>query len=508
MKRLALALAVSLLLPAAAQAAVFVFAPASGTATSGQTFTVQIAVSTPSDAVNAVSGEIAFPRETLQVTGISRAGSIVDMWVRDPSFSNENGSIRFEGAILNPGYQGDRGLLMTITFRAIQSGSPQIAFRSGSILANDGMGTNLFTGLTGARFVIGEIPPIPATPTKPSTPPQRELQGTVPMITSETHPNESTWSRSEEARFAWALPDDATGVQYGLDRAKDGQPATGTAGRIAGVTVPLGSFIEDGEYYFHLRFLRGDQTGRVQTRRILVDRLPPETLEISQVGPTDPTEPRRELRVIANDAGSGFDHLRVSWDGGSLRVPGVAASRFLLPALPPGANDLTLVAVDAAGNGRNARVIVHIEPIPSPTLEVISRPDGQASLLEQDRAFVPLVRGYAERADVVVVRFAPAGDAVREVVVPVAPDGSWQLAYAPLALGTWDVSAVARDRRGALSYPMGPIRVSSETFWKTLLELFPWLLVAGLAAVVFAITRRKRRVRELPDEVIITPTQT
>lgn len=488
---LTIAVAVLVLVPGLAHAASYVLAPASASVVSGQSFAVQVNVAASDQAVNALSGELSFPADVLQVMSVSRTGSIVNIWVREPTYSNVNGTIRFEGAILNPGYQGNAGHVLTITFRAIGGGSAALAFRSAAILANDGKGTNVITGLASARYTINEAPVTKPVPSAPVTPLTAAATQSGANITSITHPSTDTWSRSADAQFAWELPASATGVQYGLDRSANGQPGAATAGRIDKVTVPLNDFPEDGAYYFHLRYRTGDAAGTLQTRRILVDRVPPERLEVSEFASGDPTEPRRELRVEALDAASGVSHLEVTWDHGTLRVPASSMGRFTLPALGPGTHNVAVRAVDRAGNGRVAHAFVRVDPIASPTLAMEISREGQAWLLEKPTVFEPIVYGTASAGKDVIVSFTPRGGSAREMIAPVGSDGSWRLAYAPLALGSWEVRATARDERGALSLPAGPLAVTSDSPLTALLDVLPWIMVFALAGVLLYVIRRR-----------------
>ena len=80
----------------AAQAASLYFSPSSGTYQTGRNFTVSIKVSSPTS-MNAASGVISFPTDKLEVLSVSKTGSVFNLWVTEPSFSNigSNGNIRF-----------------------------------------------------------------------------------------------------------------------------------------------------------------------------------------------------------------------------------------------------------------------------------------------------------------------------------------------------------------------------------------------------------------------------
>lgn len=148
-----------------ANAAVLRISPASGSFEQGTTFTAGVYVSSPDQAMNAASGVLSFPIDMLQVLSLSKSGSIANLWVQEPAYSNFDGSVTFEGVVLNPGFRGTSGKLIEVQFRARRKiGKADFKFTSGSVLANDGKGTNILTGLEGASYVLKEVAPAPALP--------------------------------------------------------------------------------------------------------------------------------------------------------------------------------------------------------------------------------------------------------------------------------------------------------------------------------------------------------
>ncbi len=140
--------------------ACFLFTPAGGTYEIGQKFTVEIAVNTHGSAINAAEGTVLFPTDRIKVLSISTAGSILKFWVQDPAFSNTDGTITWSGGLPTPGYAGDSGKLFTVIFQAVNAGSAKVANGNGSILANDGKGTNIYFMGSEPTFTI-----MPATKT-------------------------------------------------------------------------------------------------------------------------------------------------------------------------------------------------------------------------------------------------------------------------------------------------------------------------------------------------------
>lgn len=145
--------------PGRARAATLYFSPQAAGESAGQSFMVNVDVSSADQAMNAAQGVIEFPADKLEVISLSTANSVVTLWVQQPSFSNRDGVIDFQGVAVNPGFQGSAGEILTIKFRAKAKGSAAVTFASGSVLANDGKGTNILTALKPAVFTVTSAPP-------------------------------------------------------------------------------------------------------------------------------------------------------------------------------------------------------------------------------------------------------------------------------------------------------------------------------------------------------------
>ncbi len=180
------AIAVFALLAAqAASAATAYFAPSSGIREIGATFTVSVNVSSPDQAINAADVVVGFPTDRLQVLSTSKGGSIISFWVEEPSFSNADGTVRLQGVIPNPGWKGSGGRLLSITFRAKSEGSASLRFISGSVLANDGQGTNVLQSFGAATFSIVAASQAPTV--EGGEPPP------APVITAANFPDQDAW---------------------------------------------------------------------------------------------------------------------------------------------------------------------------------------------------------------------------------------------------------------------------------------------------------------------------
>src|ERR1035437_7748636 len=122
----------------------------------GQTFPVQVIVSTANgEAINAVSANITFDPSQLKLVSISQTSSIISMWASPPSFSNQTGSADLEGIVPNPGFTGQNGNVATLNFKVLSTGSTKLSFAQASVLANDGLGTNVLTSAPVKSISLG-----------------------------------------------------------------------------------------------------------------------------------------------------------------------------------------------------------------------------------------------------------------------------------------------------------------------------------------------------------------
>jgi hypothetical protein len=135
-----------------ALAATLSISPASGTFEVGERVTVRMVV-TSGTPINAISGIVTFPTGLFTVESVSKAGSILNFWINEPNFSQGAGTLQFEGVTLG-GFKGGVETVVTASLRAAKPGSGSIAYKFGQILANDGQGTDVTSGTTGATYSV------------------------------------------------------------------------------------------------------------------------------------------------------------------------------------------------------------------------------------------------------------------------------------------------------------------------------------------------------------------
>ncbi|MCX6713683.1 MAG: cohesin domain-containing protein [Candidatus Vogelbacteria bacterium] len=145
-----------------AEAASLSFSPSSTSGNVGDTVNVSVLVNTNSVAINNTEATINFPSSLLQVVSVSTSGSIFPMWIENPTFSNNSGTISFNGGVPNPGFTGSTGKVVVITFRVKKQGTASLSFTSASILANDGLGTEVFQSSGKASLQLNQAVPVPS----------------------------------------------------------------------------------------------------------------------------------------------------------------------------------------------------------------------------------------------------------------------------------------------------------------------------------------------------------
>jgi hypothetical protein len=340
----------------AADASLYI-SPSSVSTGIGGIFTVSVLLASNAQSANATSFVATFPNDKLEVTSVNKTG-IISLWVQDPTFSNTAGTVSGEGVIFNPGYQGGGAKIMSITFRAKNSGSAKISFASGSILANDGSGTAIPTALGSSTITISSTT-TPTTSTDLTNVAGTNGKPQLPTIFSDTHPDSEKWYRQNYAHFTWDMADEMTDVSAALDRSPTTRIGTQSIGRLQ--SFSSSDIGEDGIWYFHLRtknILGWSNTAHFAFR---VDSEPPSKLTISRVY-EDTLINRARFNLEASDATSGIDKYLVTIDKKySTELNGNITQTFETENLTGGIHTLTVRAFDKAGNYKEERIYFNID---------------------------------------------------------------------------------------------------------------------------------------------------
>ncbi|MDP2856283.1 MAG: hypothetical protein Q8N90_04220 [bacterium] len=332
------------------KAATLYFSPSSGSYNVGQSFSTSIYVSSLDKAMNAASGTVTFPSDKLEIVSISKANSIFSLWVQEPVFSASAGTLNFEGIVLNPGFSGASGKIISINFKVKAMGGASLVFSNGAILANDGQGSNILTDLGKASFVFE--PAISGTQApKTSTPSGVVGAPLAPVVTSGTHPDPEKWYPTNDPQFNWQVPAGITGVRFSYSSDPRSVPSFSYEPSVISKEYEN---IPDGVWYFHLQFKNSNGRGNISHFRFQIDTRPPDQFEIVLVSGSESDNPRPTITFETTDSLSGMDYYKIKIGDGDFMskfLEEIAKDNpYTLPVQAPGKHTLIVQAVDKAGN--------------------------------------------------------------------------------------------------------------------------------------------------------------
>ena len=332
------------LLPSATLAATLGFSPANTTVGTGSTVTAVVVVTSTDQAMNAISGTISFPSDILQVVSISKANSVLSLWVQEPMFSNADGTISFSAVVPNPGYTGSRGQVLSIQFGGRKQGTATVTFSpSSQVLANDGNGTDILTASSAATIAItaAAAPPAPAPSSSSAN------VDLLARITSSTHPDQAQWYNLSHVLFDWTNAQGVSAVRLGYDKNADGKPNVLYNDPISHKELDL----SDGIWYFHVQQKDSGGWGPISTYRVQIDTVPPLPFTvIFPYGTTTPFGSTITTQFTAHDDLSGIDKYQVAVDGTELAATVDEGNRPYTVSGDPGTHMLLVRAYDKAGN--------------------------------------------------------------------------------------------------------------------------------------------------------------
>lgn len=448
-----------------ASAATLFTTPQSGTHALQETFFIDIKIDSQGDSINAAQARVLFPATILEVRAVDTADSVFGFWPEEPSFSNENGTVDFIGGTVN-GVSGASLRALTIEFIAKSVGEAPISLDNGAITIDDGTGTNVLTGATGANHrvsVSAVVPPPPLVsetatstqqtlplPGEPIPPPviiermPEPAQGlpAMPSVSIPLYPHQDAWYNiATPFNATWALPLDIIDVATAINVNPNFTPQRGE--RL--FDNKIFDSVPEGVSYLHVRFKNTIGWGPTAHYRLAIDTAPPAPFVIESASGFQTDDPAPVFRFETNDALSGIKHYLIKigdaeafeWKSGTLQ----------LPLQQPGTKRVSVRALDMAGNGTSANVDLITTPIASPVITFVT-----------EKMFFGAEEGVTVKGtalpsiDVRVSLMKANGELVAEHSARADSNGNWDLAFGePLGVGIYAAFAQAQDARGALS---------------------------------------------------------
>jgi|GEM_PF-1183873 len=364
-------------------AATFAVVPSTGTAAIGSTMNVIVSAATDATAVHAVSGTLLFPSNLLEVVSISKSQSLVSTWVKEPA-STAAGTIQFEGMIPDPGFVGTDGRVLMVTFKVKAIGTARVSFATSSILANDGDGTEIIAGTTGAVYTLTPPVAVGISSSTATTSVSGAAGGasTVPQVTSLTH-QDGVWSRQATGTFSFVMASSVTALRLLVDDKPKSVPTVTYAPPITTRDI---KDLPEGVSYLHVQFKTAAGWGPVIHYTLQIDTTAPTSFNVTEVSPGT-------FSFLSNDALSGIVHYAIQIDGGDAQTyVDTGSHTYTVGQLAPGMHTLLVRAVDAAGNStESTRVFTTVAPVVAPTAQPIPAAASSDSLVVQNGTFIVAV---------------------------------------------------------------------------------------------------------------------
>ena len=439
---LALLFIVGLVMPVRAQSASLYLSPSSGTYTVGSTFSVRVMVNSGGAAINAAEGALTFNSNELEVMNISKSGSIFNLWVVEPSFSNSAGTISFAGGTIGS-FTGAAGTIIAITLKAKSISASKVNFSTGSVLADDYKGTNVLASLSSGVYTL-----------KPTeiTPPIEEYippKGTpaAPIVSSPPHPDSEKWYSNNDPKFIWEVSEDITGVRLLVGHLATVVPTVFYSEPISERQLEN---LADGVWYFHVLLRNQAGWGGISHFKFQIDTQPPKPFKIEVKEGRETTNPQPTLSFEATDEMSGIDYYEIIIDG---KAPiKTEKSEYKIPFQDLGKHTIIVKAVDKAGNETLAMTEIEILPIEAPVITDYPRKLLPGSILS--------IKGTALLEATVKIYIQKDKEEAKIGETKSDKEGKWvYIEVEPVEKGVYQILAETIDSSGAKSMPSEKVTV-------------------------------------------------
>lgn len=495
-----------------AAGATLFLSPNNGSYTLGKSIAVKVMVDSGGGVgINAAEAVISFDTAYLSVSGLSKSGSIFNLWTTNngdgPGFSNSTGKISFGGGSSNA-YKGNSGTIFTINFTTKKVGDTKVTFSSGIVLAADGKGTNVFSGFGNASFTITEAAKQTVTETKKPEEKKTETKGIlppIPEVTSITHPDDNIWYANNKPEFSWKILSDLTNVSYAINDDPAADPGSVPEGVIETKKFDA---VSDGIKYFHIKYQNKSGWGQITHKKFLVDVTPPKKFSIVVDNDGDTTNPVPKIKFNTIDETSGIDsyNIQIGSDNKKIKPEELSAGFYQPSPLAPGEYKITVAAFDKAQNSASTSISYIVDALKAPIITSIPKTmNKKDELIIQGTSFYPQVT--------VKIYIAKNEKDIIENAVKTDDQGNWSYFHkGNLEKGNYEVWAKIIDNRGAESSNSN--RNLLTVVSPSIIDAYGWLIILILLAIiafliVYILYQRKEfrdekaRIKQETDEVKI-----
>lgn len=450
---------ITLFTASVAHAAVLYWVPTIGEWKIGDTITADLKIDSEGAGINAAQATIRFPQGLLETSSINKNDSAFSFWLEEPSFSNTAGTISFVGGTPY-GVSGASIKVLTATFTVKGPGIASLTATDAAVTASDGAGTNVLSKtidtaytLTAKREVSSPLPAGTAVGPTIVTPPQQIVRPIVPaeqtpkkpVVRIALYPNTSVWHNVSNIFTAnWDLPRDVTEVSTEVNNQPNFQPRT-SKGLFDSQSFPA---LQDGTWYLHIRFRNTEGWGETAHERLTIDTKAPLPFTITSSESESSNNPSPILSFKTSDPLSGISEyqVRINRDAWVTIPLSDFTGSWKIAPLAPGVHQITVRALDRAGNSIESSISQETLPITSPSIVTTTE------RLFSDETKGLSVQGTALPNTEIILTLTMGEINIEERVIPVDMRGNWEYTYGePLRNGTYKATVTNRDVRGARS---------------------------------------------------------
>lgn len=363
-----------------ASAAEILFTPATGSFGVGDEFAIKVTLSPGGESVNAADGSIKFDPALLTVKSISKDGSAFSLWTAEPAFSNSAGTINFSGG--TPTAFSGNGTVITINFSAKAVGTAALSVTSGSVLAADGLGTDVYAKGADGSITVTEAS---ASSSGSDEVAPEDAKPILPAITSLTHAKDDMWYATSTIDFAWKTSADVTEVRVGLSNDPEATPDTTLK---ADVTGHAYTDIADGVWYVFAQFKNEFGWGDIATKKIQIDTVPPDEFDFLLVEEEPP-----KFTFAATDATSGIDRYEIRFGEttvGTVKASDTGEASAPVPVQEGGPQKVTVRAIDKAGNIREVSKDLELPAVAKASAKKGGEEEEKESIITVERVLLLL----------------------------------------------------------------------------------------------------------------------
>ncbi|MCL5733944.1 MAG: cohesin domain-containing protein [Patescibacteria group bacterium] len=456
-------------LPAVSRAATLYFAPDTINSAIGGDFRVDVKIDSQGAPINAAQAIVKFPPNTLKLLDVDKSSSVFNFWLDGPTISNASGTLAFTAGT-SQGISGGALEVISLHFQTLGSGTAQISISNAAVTAADGSGTNVLSTIKNASVGVSTaVIPAPAVeiPQQVTRPAISSAKLPIaPVVKVSLYPDQTSWySQVGDVVALWDLPPDVSQVSARLTQGPESNVGTPEKVLVNGKDFGV---LNEGIHYIRVQFKNNIGWGPATYYKISLDTTAPLPFKI-KINATSSQNPSPDISFQTSDSLSGIADYLIIVDG--QQIAQTASTSLILPPQSLGAHQLTVRAVDLAGNSIEDSLQFNILPIEPPTINFYS-----ASVILGNPIFIS---GQAAAMDYIESHLVNSNN--QEVdTEKVQSDalGHWEIKIdKTITEGNYTISVIETNPDGASSYPTKPVQITVESK--------PLFLIGGIAVTQF-----------------------